>query len=215
MRKPKCPAHGKRSMPAGNSVSMMRSLASLPCTKMGLVAAGLGVGISTSIACCKLPSVADKPQVISAGCHLRNRAKANCSCTPRLLPINSCHSSTTTICKLANVAAASGRVSNRVKLSGVVMSAVGKRLDWRVRSALLVSPVRSPTLQSRFNSVIGAIKARSVSAASARIGVIHNTVNGCMMSFCLAILAAFSITTFSLAATGFLAKRSMAAIHIA
>ncbi len=172
------------------------------------------MGISTSIACCKLPNVADKPHVISTGCQRRNRANASCNCTPRLLPINSCHSSTTTICKLVNISAASGRVSKSVKLSGVVMSAVGSRLDWRARSALLVSPVRKPILQFRLNALIGAINARSVSAASARIGVIHNTVNGCATG--LRLVEAFIVEFCSGFSVKLLVvKRSMAAIQTA
>ena len=60
----------------------------------------------------------------------------------------------------------------------MVISAVGKRRDWRARSALVVSPLRTPTLQGRFNSSSGALRARSVSAARARMGVIHKTVSG-------------------------------------
>ena len=79
----------------------------------------------------------------------------------------------------SNSVLALGWLSSSVRLSGVVISAVGKRRDWRARSALEVSPLRTPTLQGKFISVSGALSARSVSAASARIGVIHKTVSGC------------------------------------
>ncbi|MNI27087.1 hypothetical protein D3C73_808110 [compost metagenome] len=72
----------------------------------------------------------------------------------------------------------SARASIRVRLSGVVISAVGRRRLWRARSLLLVSPVRRPTLQAICKSANGASSARAVSAARARMGVIHSTVSG-------------------------------------
>jgi hypothetical protein len=143
------------------------------------------------MACGRLPRVAESPHTIRFGFHFRKRANASCSCTPRLLPMSSCHSSTTTFFKPEKFSRASGRVSCRVKLSGVVMSVVGRRRDCFARSALLVSPVRKPKVQSISRSVSGASSERSVSAASARIGVSHNTVNG-GASFLLPVEAADS-----------------------
>jgi hypothetical protein len=66
--------------------------------------------------------------------------------------------------------------------SGVVISAPGRLLDWRARSAEPVSPVRAPRVQAPIASGLAAPSScadtsseRWVSAASARIGVIHST----------------------------------------
>ncbi len=73
---------------------------------------------------------------------------------------------------------ASARASSKVRLSGVVISVVGRRRLWRARSLLLVSPVRRPMLHGICRSSTGVCKARAVSAARARMGVIHSTVSG-------------------------------------
>ena len=111
-------------------------------------------------------------------CERRKRANARCSCTPRLLPISSGHSSTITMCRCARLVSLSARASINVRLSGVVTSAVGWRRVWRARSLLLVSPVRRPTLHGICSDSSGASRARAVSAARARIGVIHSTLSG-------------------------------------
>ena len=77
----------------------------------------------------------------------------------------------------------SARASISVKLSGVVINVVGSRRLWRARSLLLVSPVRRPTLHGICKSCSGASSARAVSAANARIGVIHSTVRGSAIGF--------------------------------
>ncbi len=177
MRRPRWPAQGKRSMLGGSSVSTRRSLSTLPCTSLPLPGCS-----STSSAWGWLPSVADNPQTISSGIHWRSRASASCSCAPRLLPSSSCHSSTTSMRSPAKAWRASARVSSRVRLSGVVTSALGNRRPWRARSAPLVSPVRRPMLQLMPSSSSGACRARAVSAASARIGVIQSTVKGAGLS---------------------------------
>ena len=179
---PKCPAHGKRWATSGSSVSMMSFLGSAPCTKVPPLPK------SVCMACSKLPRVADMPQITSAGLNVLNLAKANCVCTPRLLPISSCHSSTTTALTLFSASRASARDSSTDKLSGVVTSTVGKRVFCALRSALDVSPLRAPTvhkakLPSAFSASSGTCNARWVSAASARIGVIHNTVSGAPIGF--------------------------------
>ena len=67
---------------------------------------------------------------------------------------------------------------NTDKLSGVVTSTVGRRVFCALRSALLVSPDLAPTDHSENvptarSASSGVCKARQVSAASARIGVIQ------------------------------------------
>ena len=134
------------------------------------------------IASSRLPSVADMPQVSNSGLQCRNLAKASWVCTPRLLPSNSCHSSTTTIFTVPSTSRASARESITDRLSGVVTSTVGKRLFCALRSAASVSPLRAPRLQglncpSACKSPSTRCSAPSVSAASARIGVIQITVS--------------------------------------
>ena len=144
---------------------------------MELIVSG-GDGRSVRRASCRLPSVADRPHTISRGCQPASRASANCTCTPRLLPISSCHSSTTTSRTLCRLARASARASSSDTLSGVLTSTVGRRRAWAARSAADVSPLRRPLVQCGAMSASGSRRARSVSAASARIGVIHSTVIG-------------------------------------
>ena len=191
----------------------MRSvLASLPCTSRPLplpskVCSALG----------KLPNVADIPQMANVSLpaevaglgwgdpalvaptsadsrQVLSRASASCTCTPRLLPSSSCHSSTTTSLTLPSVSRASARANKSDRLSGVVMSTVGRRWFCALRSAAGVSPLRAPALQkakrgvpsslhAAFNTSSGCCSARSVSAASARIGVIHSTVSGAANGF--------------------------------
>ena len=163
-------------MPGGSRVSNVSVFGSCPRTSRR--SPTLRFGSSTSIACGRLPSVAESPHVISCGFHCRRRASASCACTPRLLPISSCHSSTTTIARCAKRSWASARESSSDRLSGVVTSVVGKRRVCCARFVAVVSPLRTPTVQRKSRSSSGALSARSVSAARARIGVSHRTVNG-------------------------------------
>ena len=121
-------------------------------------------------------------------------ASASCTCTPRLLPSSSCHSSTTTIFTLPSTSFASARARRSDRLSGVVTSTVGRRWFCALRSAAAVSPLRAPALQAmkrgvassltvEFNTSSGNCNARNVSAASARIGVSHSTVSGAVFIF--------------------------------
>ncbi len=73
---------------------------------------------------------------------------------------------------------ASTRVSISERLSGVVTSADGMRRSCRARSLDGVSPVRRPTVQGTDKSSTAPCRARALSAASARIGVIQSTVSG-------------------------------------
>ena len=126
----------------GSRVSMTSALSTRPCTSR---AAGPH---SVAIASSRLPSVADRPQTTSLGFQRFSRASASCTCTPRLLPISSCHSSTITVCTPASSRDACSRVSSSDSDSGVVTSTVGSRLSCRARSALAVSPVRCPTVHA-------------------------------------------------------------------
>ena len=70
---------------------------------------------------------------------------------------------------------ASAADNSKVRLSGVVTSTDGRLRVWRARSAEPVSPVRRPPVQAGSKAVAGVSSAFIVSAASARIGVIHST----------------------------------------
>ena len=170
---PRWPPQEKRPGLSGSSVSITSVLSIRPCTIVPVC-----LPSSTCIASGRLPSVALNPQTTSCGFQRRSRASASCTCTPRLLPISSCHSSTITVCTPFNSSRAFSRVNIRLSDSGVVTSALGKRRSWRARSAGGVSPVRLPTLQREPMSASGSCIARAESAASARIGVSHNTPSG-------------------------------------
>ena len=82
----------------------------------------------------------------------------------------------------------------------MVTSTVGKRRFWALRSAAGVSPLRTPAVQRTklgapsaltvaFNTSSGCCSARKVSAARARIGVIHKTVRGAALGSALSNLA--------------------------
>ena len=142
MVSPKCPPHGKRSALRGSSVSMTSFFGTAPRTSVPW-----SWPSSVCMASLRLPSVADMPQTDKAGLQRLSLAKASCTCTPRLLPSNSCHSSTTTICTLPNTSCASALASSSDKLSGVVTSTVGSRLFWALRSLAAVSPLRAPAVQ--------------------------------------------------------------------
>ena len=60
----------------------------------------------------------------------------------------------------------------------MVTSTVGRRLACALRSALVLSPLRSALVQAGASSASGARRASRVSAANARIGVIQMTVSG-------------------------------------
>ncbi len=108
----------------------------------------------------------------------RSRASASSTCTPRLLDMSSCHSSTMTADRCARRSRQSARASISVRLSGVVTSAVGSRLFCRARADDAVSPVRTSTVQCGCNARAARASANPVSAASARSGVIHSAVSG-------------------------------------
>ena len=178
--RPRWPAHGKRDGFAGTSVSMTICFFSPPSTMTPASAAS--TPSSTLRASSRLPIVADTPHTTSPGFQRRSRASASCTCTPRLLPISSCHSSMTIMSRCLNWSRAPAWESSSDRLSGVVIRAPGSDFDCRARSAEPVSPVRAPTVQAPIvsgamapSSAADVSSERCVSAASARIGVIHST----------------------------------------
>ena len=170
---PRCPPQEKRPGSCGSSVSTTSCLSMRPRTSTPGVRPRAGSNAASASS--RLPSVADRPHTTSPGFHWRSRPSASCSCTPRLLPSISCHSSTITVCSAAKSSRARSRVSSSVSDSGVVTSAVGSLRSCRARSADGVSPLRTPTVQRGARSGSGCCKARAVSEASARIGVSHST----------------------------------------
>ena len=169
--RPRWPAHANRSPASGSRVSRVsdRGFAA------SMIGASGACGSRASRASPRLPSVADKPQLRIAGDSARRRARHSCSRTPRLLPSNSCHSSTMTARKPRSWPAVSGYDSNSAKDSGVITSTS----DWPLRasrlSRALASPVRIATVHGSPSASIGSRSARVVSLASARNGVIHST----------------------------------------
>ena len=119
------------------------------------------------------------PSVRRPGRKRRRRASASSVCTPRFEAISSCHSSTTT----------SSRWSNSV--GGIVAGEEQREAlgcgDQRRRQALALAGSHprgrcrrcgTRRVQGRPRSSTGARSAASVSAASARSGVIHSTLSG-------------------------------------
>ncbi len=190
MTSPMCPAQGNLSTSGGMSVSIRTFLSLTPLTMRrespsprgpsgaGLNAEGRGEGISRSSASSRFPNVADNPQVLTRAFHFRSRARHSSVITPRLLPSSSCHSSTTTRRRSESFSRASGWESSSERLSGVVTSADGKLRACRARSALEVSPVRSPTVHGNPRPLSARSIEITVSPASARMGVIQRTRRG-------------------------------------
>ena len=132
---------------------------------------------SACIASSRLPSVADRPHTTSCGFQRRSRASASCTCTPRLLPISSCHSSTITVCTRGEVARARVRAS---AAASAIRASSPARVRQAAGPAARVRPpacrrCAGPRVQRGASSGSGSCSARVVSAASARIGVIHST----------------------------------------
>ena len=171
-RRPRCPPQGKRSIVAGMRLSTVSALGTAPRT---ITPSAPWPPASAAQASSRLPSVADRPQTRSRGVSRRSRARASNTWVPRLLPSSSCHSSTISTCTPPSTAALSAIASIRLRLSGVVTSAGGQVLRWRALSAAAVSPVRCSTAHPRPRPSAAACRARVVSAARARMGVIQST----------------------------------------
>ncbi len=168
--RPRWPPQGKRETFSGIRESTTIFLRVSPSTSTPASSPS-----STWRARSRLPIVADTPQTRSSGRQRRSRASASCTCTPRLLPISSCHSSTMIMSRLRNCSSAAALLIMSVRLSGVVTRVAGMLRVWRARSLAFVSPVRAPMRHSGISSAAESSSARCVSAASARIGVIHRT----------------------------------------
>ena len=240
MAKPRWPAQGKRWVCLGSRVSItsvlgvapltstpfgwpssvciasfrLPSVADIPQThKAPAVFAGCEASAAEDV-----PFASTPPGGATGPHQVLSRASASWVCTPRLLPSSSCHSSTTTMRTEDSASRASALASMTDRLSGVVTSTDGQRRACALRSVPLVSPVRRPMLQGRrpgwaASASIGACNARTVSKASARIGVIHSTVNGC--AFSGARFAIFSGALQAVFAWTSALKDIKAAIHTA
>ena len=200
---PRCPAHGKRPGSSGSKVSTTMVLSirpststpssrfnstSIACAVLPSVAdsphtgsAGGAPGWGLAPSCGPPPPAPSSRRGTAALCAARWRAKArrrasaSCTWTPRLVPISSCHSSTTTSAMSESCARLSARDSMRLRLSGVVTRTSGSFFACLARSPASVSPERTATVQSRPRSASGSASARAVSAARARIGVSHSS----------------------------------------
>ena len=171
--RPRCPAQGKRPASAGSRVSMRTALSRGACTSRGGGPCDAACRwVSTAMACAGSASVAEMPQTQG---RLGKAVSASCSCTPRLLPSSSCHSSATTSRSRRSCARPSARESITHRLSGVVTSTSGGCRSWRALTLLAVSPVRHSTRKPGSTGAASRSRACRVSCASARIGVTHST----------------------------------------
>jgi hypothetical protein len=118
-----------------------------------------------------LPIVALIAQVRRLGRSARSQLRQSSACTPRLLPISSCHSSSTTACSEANSSGALALASSRLSDSGVVIRIWGGVRNCLVRSWLGVSPLRIARRSGQPMASIGAWIARARSRLRARRGV--------------------------------------------
>ena len=126
---------------------------------------------AASAASWRLPIVALIAQVRRPGRWLRSQLRQSSVWLPRLLPISSCHSSSTTARRPANSSGALGLASSRLRDSGVVIRISGGVRSCRVRSLLGVSPLRMPTRSGQPMDSIGCWIARARSRLRARSGV--------------------------------------------
>ena len=112
-------------------------------------------------------TVADRPTSLSLGFSRRTRAAARASRSPRFVVAKAWISSTISVSTVSSMRSASGQVSSRLRLSGVVSRMSGGFSRWRRLASELVSPVRVSTLSGRPASRMGTIRLRSTSAANA------------------------------------------------
>ncbi len=175
-RSPRCPAHGNGASASGSKLSISIRFGIPPSTTS--IDAGVPSSVrppSTSAASSIFPSVAERPHTRRPGAARRRRASASAVRTPRFEPRSSCHSSTITVCSPAKRGAKSGWLRRSERLSGVVTSASpGLLRIFRLRY-VDTSPVQRSTRQSIPRPCSGSRRFVSVSAASARMGVIHKT----------------------------------------
>ena len=101
---------------------------------------------------------------------------ANSTCTPRLDPSNSCHSSTTTAWAFDRRSAPPFWAIKMCKDSGVVIKMSGSAVRCLAFSLAEVSPVRVPTSQSNPKPATMARAASAMSADKARRGATHTSL---------------------------------------
>ena len=123
----------------------------------------------------RLPIVALIAQVRRPGRSRRSQPRASSHWLPRLLPISSCHSSSTTASSPANRAVAAGFASSRQSDSGVLIRISGGWRSCLLRMVLLVSPLRIATRNGQPMSRLGASIARARSPLRALRGVITSS----------------------------------------
>jgi len=90
--------------------------------------------------------VAEMPQILNPPHIFLRRDRASSICTPRLVPSNSCHSSTTMALQSLKIAAYPLVASRSCRLSGVVIRRSGISFFCLFLSTVEVSPVRIPTV---------------------------------------------------------------------
>ena len=166
---PMCPAQGSRAKALGmvlsTSMSLwMSALTITPCadptsaSKADSGAANVALTPHTPV---RRPSAA-------ATCRIQDTA--NSTCTPRLDPKSSCHSSTTTMRAWDNRLAPPFWATRMCSDSGVVIRMSGRDVRCLAFSLAEVSPVRVPTSQANPSPSTMARAASAMSADKARKG---------------------------------------------
>ena len=142
---PRWPDHGNFSKASGMrlSTAMRFSMAD----RMMRASFSRSRPTKVSIASSRLPMVAEMPQTRMDGDKAFNWAMANSTCTPRLFPSRSCHSSTTMALRPPNRFSPPFLASSTCRLSGVVIRISGMRRSCLCFWAEGVSPVRTSTVQ--------------------------------------------------------------------
>ena len=168
MRRPRWPPQGKPSIESGSRLLIVVARWMLAVTIRGAPAPQPTAARAASS---RLPIVALIAQVRSPGRSCRSQLRQSSACTPRLLPISSCHSSSTTACSAPNSSGALPLASSRLSDSGVVIRIWGGERSCLPRSWLLVSPLRIASRRGQPIASIGAWMASARSRLRARRGV--------------------------------------------
>ena len=152
MRSPRCPPQGNPSIDSGRILLILVFLfgASL-ITILSVVLIPNACSVASSI----FPIVALSAHVCSSGCSCLSQLNANSVWLPRLLPINSCHSSRITVCNPINISLAFRLLSSTHNDSGVVTKMSGGFLSCLARSDVDVSPFLVPTRIGHCIALIG------------------------------------------------------------
>ena len=130
----------------------------------------------TSLASVRLPMVADMPHTAGVISLLKCMILliASSVSTPRLEPINSCHSSTAITSRFSKSNPWSFVERRICRLSGVMMSISGRLLRCLCLSAVGVSPFLIPTCHDISRDTMASSIALPMSFASALSGVIQS-----------------------------------------